>query len=85
LRLTATPPRDHLLRLLEEHGAAGIKFDPDPRLIMSGGGSGFSLWDTKNSATNKPAPPPQDPPQVTTPRSSPEQGSAPREHKLDTD
>ena len=46
LRLGATPERDRLLRLLEEHGAAGVKLDPDPRLIMSGGGgSGFSLRD----------------------------------------
>src|ERR1700738_5313152 len=38
LRLGATPQRDHLLRLLEEHGAAGLKLDRDPRLTMSGGG-----------------------------------------------
>src|ERR1700730_6628331 len=31
LRLAATPQRDHLLRLLEEHGAAGIKLDRHPR------------------------------------------------------
>src|SRR5216683_2801828 len=57
LRLAATPQRDHLLRLLEERGAAGIKLDRDPRLIMSGGGgTGFSLWDTRKSITDKPAP-----------------------------
>ena len=30
LRLGATPERDRLLRLLEEHGAAGVKLDPTP-------------------------------------------------------
>src|SRR5690348_2821295 len=38
LRLSASPERDHLLRLLQEHGSAGVKLDRDPRLIMSGGG-----------------------------------------------
>ena len=38
LRLGATAQRDHLLRLLEKYGPAGIKLDADPRLIMSGGG-----------------------------------------------
>ena len=37
LRLSATPQRDRLLRLLEEHGSAGVKLDRDPRLIMSAG------------------------------------------------
>src|SRR5271169_2292194 len=55
LRLSATPQRDHLLRLLEEHGAAGVRLDPDPRLIMSGGGgSGFSLRDITRSWTGEP-------------------------------
>ena len=49
LRLGATPQRERLLRLLEEHGYAGVKIDSDPRLIMSGGGgTGFSLWDIRN-------------------------------------
>jgi hypothetical protein len=86
LKLSATPQRDRLLRLLEEHGQAGIKLDPDPRLIMSGGGgTGFSLWDIKKSLTDKPAPVPRDPPQVTAPPSSPEPRSAPRYHNPATD
>jgi len=86
LRLTATPQRDHLLRLLQEHGAAGTKLDSDPRLIMSGGGgTGFSLWDIKKSLTGKPAPAPQDPPQATAPLNPPEKGSAPRHHNPATD
>jgi len=86
LRLTATPQRDHLLRLLQEHGAAGIKLDSDPRLIMSGGGgTGFSLWDIKKSLTGKPTPAPQDPPPATTPSTPPEKGSAPPHHNPATD
>jgi hypothetical protein len=86
LSLGATPQRDRLLRLLKEHGQAGIKIDPDPRLIMSGGGgTGFSLWDIQKSLTDKPAPVPRDPPQVTAPPSSPEQRSAPRHHSPATD
>jgi hypothetical protein len=86
LRLAATPQRDRLLRLLEEHGPAGVKLDPDPRLIMSGGGgSGFSLWDIRKSLTDKPAPVPRDPPQVTAPPSPPDQRSAPRYHSPPTD
>ena len=55
LWLTATPQRDHLLRLLKEHGAAGIKLNSDPRLIMSGGGgTGFSLWDIKKLTARLP-------------------------------
>ncbi len=80
LRLTATPQRDRLLRLLEAHGSAGIKLDRDPRLIMSsGGGSGFSLWDIKKSVTGKSAPSPQGPSQVTAPPKIPEEKSLPRD------
>ena len=80
LRLTATPQRDHLLRLLEEHGPAGVRLDPDPRLIMSGGGgSGFSLRDIKNSITGEPAPARGSAPQSPPPR-SPKPGSAPRDN-----
>ena len=63
LGLSATAERARLLRLLDEHGAAGIKLDRDPRLIMSGGGgSGFSLRDLQNSIFGEPAPTPRDPP-----------------------
>jgi len=86
LRLGATPQRDRLLRLLKEHGPAGVKLDSDPRLIMSGGGgAGFSLWDIKNSVTGKAPPAPQDPPQVTAPASSHEHKPAPRYHGPGTD
>ena len=57
LRLRATPQRDRLLRLLEEHGAAGVKLDRDPRLIMSsGGGAGFYWWGQKKSTPEGVAP-----------------------------
>jgi hypothetical protein len=79
LQLTATPQRDHLLRLLEEHGPGGVKLDRDPRLIMSsGGGSGFYWWRTRN-ASDKPAPEAQTPPRLTTPPGSPKGGSSPRD------
>jgi hypothetical protein len=82
LQLTATPQRDHLLRLLEEHGPGGVKLDRDPRLIMSsGGGSGFYWWGTRKPAPVKPAPALQNAPQAPTqPRPDPEAypGSAPR-------
>ena len=80
LRLGATPQRDRLLRLLEEHGPAGVRLDPDPRLIMSGGGgSGFSLWDVQKSVTGKPAPASPEPPPATPPRSAPKRGTGPRD------
>ena len=50
LQLGATPQRDRLLRLLQDHGPSGVKLDPDPRLIMSGGGgTGFSLRDIQQT------------------------------------
>jgi len=80
LRLGATPEHDRLLRLLQDYGPAGIKLDPDPRLIMSGGGgSGFSLRDIKNSITGEPAPARGSAPQSPPPR-SPKPGSAPRDN-----
>jgi hypothetical protein len=86
LRLSATPQRDHLLRLLEEHGRAGVKLDPDPRLIMSGGGgSGFSLRDLTKSWTTEPAPAPQTSPHISTPPSAPKRGTAPRSRDSVTD
>jgi len=78
LRLSATPQRDHLLRLLEEHGPARVKFDRDPHLLMSsGGGSSFFWWNKKAPVADTPAAAPQDPPQVTPPPNSPERGLAP--------
>jgi len=86
LQLGPTPQRDHLLRVLEEHGPAGIKLDPDPRLIMSGGGgTGFSLRDITKSFSGETKPAPQNSPQVTTPRSLPKQESGPRDHVAPTD
>ena len=74
LQFTATPERDHLLRLLEEHGPAGVKLDADPRLIMSGGGgAGFSFWDLRKHLTDKPAPQPEP---ATAPPNSKEQRPA---------
>ena len=70
---------------LEEHGHAGVKLDPDPRLIMSGGGGAGFLWDSKKSPPDKPAPVPQDPPQVTPSTSLPEPRSAPRYQQPATD
>lgn len=68
LRLSATPERDRLLRLLEEHGASGVKLDRDPRLIMSsGGGSGFFWWGARKPAPGKPAPVLQNMPQTPAP------------------
>jgi hypothetical protein len=68
LRLGATPERDRLLRLLQDHGPAGVKLDLDPRLIMSsGGGAGFFWWGTRKSASDKPTPALQNPPQVPAP------------------
>ncbi len=77
LRLGATPERDRLLRLLEEHGPAGVKLDRDPRLIMSsGGGSGFFWWGVRKPLPNEPVPALQNSPQLPTqpqldPRSAP--------------
>jgi hypothetical protein len=65
LRLSATPERDRLLRLLEEHGAGGVKLDRDPRLIMSsGGGAGFFWWGARKPLADKPAPVLQNSPQA---------------------
>jgi hypothetical protein len=88
LRLAATPQRDRLLRLLEEHGPGGVWLDRDPRLIMSsGGGSGFYWWGTRKSASDKPSPALQNPPQPpasSTPGLNPG-GSAPRSRNPETD
>jgi hypothetical protein len=91
LQLTATPQRDHLLRLLEDQGPAGVKLDPDPRLIMSsGGGAGFYWWGTGKSVSDKPAPALQNSPQAPappTPGLDPgvKPGSVPRDHHPATD
>jgi hypothetical protein len=84
LRLSATPERERLLRLLEGYGPAGIKLDHDPRLIMSsGGGAGFSLWDAEKSQTAKPAPNPQDKPHA--PSDATQRQPAPRDRNQSTD
>jgi len=71
LQLSATPQRDRLLRLLDEHGPSGVKLDHDPRLIMSsGGGAGFYWWGVRKPPTDKAAP--AGAPQGTTPPSSPD-------------
>lgn len=86
LRLSATPQRDRLLRLLEEHGPGGVRLDRDPRLIMSsGGGSGFYWWGQKKPVTSQAAPAGSaPPPQVTTPSGSSEQ-STPRDRSPASD
>jgi hypothetical protein len=72
LGLSATPERARLLRLLEDHGPAGVKLDRDPRLIMSGGGgSGFSLRDIQRSILGEPAPAPRDAQQPGAPKRAP--------------
>jgi hypothetical protein len=82
LRLGATPQRDRLLRLLQDRGPGGVKLDPDPRLIMSGGGgTGFSLWDIKKSWTTESVPAPRDPPRPGAPKREP----APRDNKAASD
>jgi hypothetical protein len=71
LRLSPTPQRDRLLRLLDEHGPAGVKLDGDPRLIMSsGGGAGFYWWGARKSGSEKPSPELQNPSQVPRPPAS---------------
>jgi hypothetical protein len=78
LQLGATPERERLLRLLEPHGATGVKLGADPRLIMSsGGGAGFSLRDVLRPFTegSRPAPNTSPPPAPTAPA---KQGSPPQ-------
>jgi hypothetical protein len=86
LRLSATPERDRLLRLLKEHGTAGVKLDRDPRLIMSsGGGAGFYWWGQKKSSPDGVAPAGSGPqPQSTEPSGSPKQ-STPRDRSPASD
>jgi hypothetical protein len=86
LRLSATPERERLLRLLEEHGPAGVKLDRDPRLIMSsGGGAGFYWWGQKKSTPDGVAPAGSAPsPHATEPSGSPKQ-STPRDRSPASD
>ena len=86
LRLSATPQRDRLLRLLEEHGPGGVKLDRDPRLIMSsGGGAGFYWWGQKKSTPDRVAPAGSArSPQATEP-SSPPKRSTPRDRSPASD
>jgi hypothetical protein len=87
LQLGATPQRDRLLRLLEEHEPAGVKLDRDPRLIMSsGGGAGFYWWGQKKPATEGTTPsgsarPPQVPAPSGSPKQSPPQDRNPASDK----
>ena len=89
LRLGATPERDRLLRLLEEHGATGVKLDREPRLMMSsGGGSGFYRWGVRKPLTNEPVPALQNsPPAPTQPQLDPRgyQRPAPRNNDAPND
>lgn len=80
LRLSATPQRDHLLRVLEQYGPAGIKLNADPRLIMSGsGGAGFSLRDLMKFRSGPPSPGAAPPPTSTPPQGSTKQEPRPRD------
>jgi hypothetical protein len=82
LRPSATPQHSHLLRLLEEHGSAGVKLNCDPYLLMSsGGGSSFFWRNTKAPVAEKPTASPQDPPQVTPPPSLPDPRLAPPDQR----
>lgn len=86
LQLSATPQRDHLLRLLEGHGPVGIKLDRDPYLLMSsGGGSAFFWRNTKTPVADQEAPAPQDPPPVSPPPSVRDRGLAPPDQNPATD
>ena len=84
LQLTATPQREHLLRLLEGHGPGGVKLDRDPRLMMSsGGGSGFYWWGARKTTTDKAAPVGSAPTPRTAP--SPPDQRPERDHNTATD
>jgi hypothetical protein len=79
LRLGATAQRNLLLRLLEEHGPAGVKLDGDPRLLLAGGaGAGFSLRDVAKSLIGKPASGSKAAPASARPN-APKQETAPRD------
>jgi hypothetical protein len=81
LQLRDSAEARFLKQLLEQNGTAtapaGLLLNPT--IFAGGGGTGFSWWNIKKSATDKPAPTLQDPSQVTAPPSRPDQGSAPRE------
>jgi hypothetical protein len=84
LLLGATAQRDRLLRLLEEHGPAGVRLDADPRLIMSGGGgAGFSLWDARRPTAK--TPPRHDPAETAAPPSAPDRPPPQRDRIPATD
>lgn|GEM_PF-1282828 len=80
LRLGPTPQREHLLRLLEPHGRAGVRLEGDPRLIMSGGGgAGFTLRDLTKSLPGRPAPDTASTPPASVPQASPKKEPQPRD------
>jgi hypothetical protein len=86
LRLGATRQRDHLLRLLEERGPAGVELGSDPSLIMSGGGgAGFSLRDITKSVTDKPDPAAKNASPATPPRPSTKPEIAPHDSNTPID
>jgi len=82
LRFGATPQRDRLLRLLEQHEPGGLRLDADPRLIMSGGGGmGFSLWNLDKPAAGKPASANRNQPLPVRPPNAPRRDTAPHDRK----
>jgi hypothetical protein len=86
LRLGATPQRDRLLRLLERHEPRGLRLDPEPRLIMSGGGGmGFSLWNLTKPSADKPKSANSDQWQPERRQGSPRHETTPRNRKSPSD
>jgi hypothetical protein len=86
LRLSATPQRDYLLRLLEGQGTGGVKLDHGGRLLLSsGGGAGFSLWDLTKPFTGKPASGLNNTPPVSAPPNSPKRDTGPRNQEVPVD
>jgi hypothetical protein len=82
LLLGATPERDRLILLLQDRGRSGVQLEPDPRLIMSGGGgTGFSLRDIRRSFSSE-APPST---QNSSPTDPPKGEPAPRNNKPASD
>jgi hypothetical protein len=87
LQLRDSAEARFLKQLLEQNGTAtapaGLRLNPT--ILAGGGGTGFSWGNIKKSTTDKPAPTPQDSPQVTAPSEPPERGSAPRDGNRTTE